>query len=120
MEFKEFKKKFKSASRYLDRIKRERIRQKCLRLYASDIDFNKSGRAYIISMEELAELSQEISKVLRGKGNKLKLIEEIADVETCIEYIKDLNNITESDINKAKNVKDDRTLERINKTGKCW
>ena len=38
----------------------------------------------VIWMEELAELQKEISKGLRGKGNRNNLIEETADVIICL------------------------------------
>lgn len=120
MDLKDFKKKFKNALSYLDIEKHKQIFERCKKLYSQDLEFRNSGRVYVISMEECAELSQVLSKLLRGNCDKHKLIEEIADVEICLEYIKDLQNISEEDINKAKNIKDDRALERIEETGKCW
>lgn len=65
----------------------------------------------IIVMEELAELQQEISKFLRNKGDKIGLIEELADVLLGVGYVKDICNISDEDIIKALNVK----MERQNK-----
>ena len=42
----------------------------------------------IICMEEMAELTKEISKNLRGHDNDLGLAEEIADVEIMLEQLK--------------------------------
>lgn len=38
----------------------------------------------IICMEEMAELQQQISKYLRGCGDRLCLLEEMADVYICL------------------------------------
>lgn len=61
----------------------------------------------IIVMEELAELAQAISKQLREKNNKYtdNLLEELADVCICTEYIKKIFNINDIILNKAINVK---------------
>lgn len=42
----------------------------------------------VVAMEECAELTKELSKVLRDKGNLMNVAEEIADVEIMIEQIK--------------------------------
>ncbi len=48
-------------------------------------DGNPRGhRNLIIATEELAELSKEILKKLRGKGNLYNLLEELADVQLAI------------------------------------
>lgn len=65
----------------------------------------------VIAMEECAELQQEISKYLRGKGDKLGLIEEIADVMLAMEWVKDICGIDDEELKKAMNVK----LERMDK-----
>lgn len=41
----------------------------------------------IVCMEELAELTQALSKELRGKSDVDHLAEEIADVRICLEMI---------------------------------
>ena len=67
----------------------------------------------VILMEELSELSQEVSKVIRNRSeDKLGLIEEIADVELSIEFLKDEMNITDFDINRIKNIKIERLKRR--------
>ena len=65
----------------------------------------------LIVMEELAELQQEVSKYLRNKGDKMNLIEELADVALAIDYIQDICRISDEKLTKAINVK----LERQNK-----
>lgn len=72
----------------------------------------------LIVMEEFAELQKEISKFLRNKGDRISLIEELADVALNIEYIKNICKISDEELTKAINVK----LERQNKrnTIKVW
>lgn len=52
----------------------------------------------IVAMEECAELIKECSKMLRGQGNIDHLIEEIADVLTCIEQLEIIYDIDNGDV----------------------
>lgn len=63
-------------------------------------------------MEELAELQQAISKELRGKGDTVNILEEVADVLLCIGYIQEIVGLSDDLIVSAMNVKIDR-LEKI-------
>lgn len=47
----------------------------------------------VVCMEEAAELCQQISKQLRGKGDKNHLTEEMADVYICLDMLKKMYNI---------------------------
>lgn len=67
----------------------------------------------VIVMEELAELQQEISKQLRGCGNDFHLIEEMADVYICLEYLTRIFAFTDKAIQTAIDVKLSRERERI-------
>ena len=79
-------------------------------------------------IEEMAELTQALNKLWRyenacfnGDVYKLKhdIIEEIADVEICLEYVKyllgcdDSSQQIEADVEKVKKFKVERELERI-------
>lgn len=76
-------------------------------------DGNPRGhKNLIIVMEELAELSQAISKELRGKGDHVNLLEELADVQLGILYVQEICNISDEDLHKAMNVKMKR-LENV-------
>ena len=61
-----------------------------------------------VAMEELAELQQEVSKKIRGSGDKIGLLEEMADVYICLEFLKSIFNIHESDVFRAIDVKLER------------
>lgn len=66
-----------------------------------------------ISMEECSELIQAISKSKRGKSNKNNLTEEIADVLICIDWLKEIYQIEDSDLNNIKLFKQQRIEERL-------
>lgn len=66
----------------------------------------------IISMEELAELQQAISKKLRGRKDLDNLAEEIADSLICIDYYINTYNL-ENSINKHLKKKIDRMSYRL-------
>ena len=42
----------------------------------------------VLAMEEMSELTKELSKNLRGRNNTIALAEEIADVEIMLEQLK--------------------------------
>ena len=74
----------------------------------------------IITTEELAELIQAVTKFIRGFDNRTDvaftdvhtgITEEIADVLICIEYLKEICVISDTEINKAIDIK----LDRLNK-----
>lgn len=59
----------------------------------------------LVIMEELAELSQQVSKQARHEGSEIDLLEEMADVYICLEFLKEKFNITELKMNKAVDIK---------------
>ena len=73
----------------------------------------KGNEMLVIVMEELSELIQATSKLKRGKPNLNNLAEEIADTLICIEVIKKISGISETDINKWKEYKLKRSLGKI-------
>ena len=82
-------------------------------------DGNPRGhRNLIIVMEELSELTKEISKELRGKGDKTNILEELADVQLGIYYVQEICGITDSDLAKAINVKIERLKSVLDANGK--
>uniref|UniRef100_A0AAU8B640 Nucleoside triphosphate pyrophosphohydrolase n=1 Tax=Dulem virus 30 TaxID=3145748 RepID=A0AAU8B640_9CAUD len=75
-----------------------------------------------IAMEEMAELTQVLSKIIRNSNtsvacwsnpHRANFIEEIADVQLCLERIKDWSNITESEVNTIILEKINRTIKRM-------
>ena len=68
----------------------------------------------MVCMEELSELTQAISKEIRGKDNRSNLVEEMADVLICIEILKQVFEITDEDIDSWIKYKQERNLFRMN------
>lgn len=58
-----------------------------------------------IAMEEFAELQQEVSKQIRGCDDRFGLLEEMADAYICLEFLKSIFHISESDVLRAIDVK---------------
>lgn len=74
-------------------------------------------RQIVIAMEELSELTKELSKVLRGRGDRTAIIEEIADVQIVMNMLQMIFGITGEEINRAQTVKLKRFEERISVEG---
>jgi NTP pyrophosphatase (non-canonical NTP hydrolase) len=70
----------------------------------------------IIVMEELAELSQEVAKCIRNKGDYFGLLEELADVQLGQEYIKQIIKVSDKDLKKAEMIK----IKRLEKAMNVW
>ena len=68
-----------------------------------------------VCMEECAELIQAISKEKRGMHNENHLAEEIADVEICIEMIKQMFDVRQEVVDAWIYTKQKRVIERMSK-----
>lgn len=64
-----------------------------------------------VAMEEFAELQQQISKQIRGYGDKLGLLEEIADAYICLSFLESIFDVKQEDLQKAIDVKLQRERE---------
>ena len=55
----------------------------------------QNGDSYqlVVAIEELSELTKEITKCLRNKGNIDHLAEEVADVEIVVDQVKQIFNV---------------------------
>lgn len=69
-----------------------------------------------VAMEELAELQQQISKQIRGYGDRIGLLEEIADAYICLNFLESIFDIKPEDLQKAIDVK----LERERRNCQKW
>ena len=66
--------------------------------------------------EEMAELTVETHKLMRGRTEDTKgLIEEIADVEILLSQLKILYKINSLEVDLIKEKKINRQMERVNK-----
>lgn len=108
---------FLKASDQLDRKRIKFLTKRSIDA-ATNADGGKYGqRNLIIVMEELAELSQEVSKMARGIGNKTGLLEEMADVALGLAYLQDIGGVSTLDLYKAINTKLDRLEWVLNNNG---
>jgi|LGOV01.1.fsa_nt_gb NTP pyrophosphatase (non-canonical NTP hydrolase) len=72
------------------------------------------GKSQIImAIEEMSELTKELTKYLRGKGNMIHIKEEAADVFVTVMGVKQLFGITNEDIDKEVKFKLKRALDEI-------
>ena len=96
------KKVFIEQMKYSEPMSKEYIMKILVDSINSNIgDGNPRGhRNLIIVMEELAELTKEISKELRGKGDIVNLTEELADVQLGIYYVQEIVGIDDENIKK--------------------
>lgn len=63
---------------------------------------------FAVVIEEMAELTQELTKMLRGRDNRTGVVEELADVQLCVWITMKMLGITDEEINQAIQVKSDR------------
>jgi len=111
MQKEELEKRIKNSSSDINKDRMNRLLDNSIELGA-DYKFEKGSINMVIVMEELAELTQQLSKWVRGKKDILGITEEMADVTIMLEYIKKVCGISQEDINKIINVKLDRLEER--------
>jgi hypothetical protein len=86
---------------------------KRLDLYKELVRINGERHQNAVAMGELGELINELSKVLRGKGNNMHICEEIADVEIVLEQLKLMHDPTDTKVHMFKQFKLSR-LTRYN------
>ena len=66
-----------------------------------------------IAMEEFAELTQQVSKQIRGYGDRTGLIEEMADAYICLNFLESIFDIKPEELQKAIDVKLQRERRRM-------
>lgn len=67
-----------------------------------------------VAMEEFAELQQQISKQIRGYGDRTGLLEEMADAYICLRFLESIFDVKKEDLKKAIDVKLDRERRNLN------
>lgn len=74
--------------------------------YTAATDTYGKHSQLIIAMEEMAELTKELSKNIRGEKNITAISEEIADVEIMLEQLKVIfSNRAEVDLKRSEKLK---------------
>lgn len=82
-------------------------------IVSRSLDTYGNGIQLVVCMEELSELTQAISKEIRGKDNRNNLVEEMADVIICLEILKQIFAVTNVEIEEWVKFKQERNLKRI-------
>ena len=75
----------------------------------------KNGKAMqtVVAIEEMSELQKELSKFIRGKGNRDNLIEEVADVLIMVTQIQIMYYIPDDEVERIMHLKLNRLKERM-------
>jgi NTP pyrophosphatase (non-canonical NTP hydrolase) len=75
----------------------------------------KNGRPMqtVVAIEEMSELQKELTKFIRGKGNRENLIEEVADVLVMITQIQIMYHIPDDEVERIMHLKLNRLKERM-------
>src|SRR5699024_8406574 len=94
----------------------EKVRRKIIRKILRESQWETQC---VIAMEEFAELQQQVSKQIRGYGDRVGLLEEMADAYICLRFLESIFDIKQDEIHKAIDVKLERYAERLsdNKKG---
>ena len=66
-----------------------------------------------VAIEEMAELTKEVCKDFRGKGNREHILEEIVDVSIMLEQLQIMYGISTSEMLRAVESKVKRLEERL-------
>ena len=83
-------------------------------IVAKSLETYGNGIQLVVCMEELSELTQAISKEIRGNDDRNNLVEKMADVIICLEILKQVFEITDEDIDSWIKYKQERNLFRMN------
>ena len=84
----------------------ETIIQKAIETYGADLQKQ-------VAIEEMAELTKEVCKDIRGKGNRKNILEEIVDVSIMLEQLQIMYGISSSEMLRAVESKVKRLEERL-------
>lgn len=90
---------------YCGNINEVEIYKKALEKWGHDLQ-------KVVAIEEMSELTKELSKNMRGKNNRIEIAEEIADVEIMLAQMKILFSIQEG-VKKHKQYKIKRLEEKL-------
>lgn len=82
------------------------IFEKAIETYGADLQKQ-------VAIEEMAELTKEICKDFRGKGNREHILEEIVDVSIMLEQLQIMYDISTSEMLRAVESKVKRLEERL-------
>ncbi len=67
----------------------------------------------VVAIEELSELQKELSKDLRGLGNRDNLVEELTDVIIMIDQLRHIFRISDSEVKRLREYKAKRLAKKM-------
>lgn len=116
MDRKDFVKQLEIAQSYV-------LSDEIFNLIKKEIEVYGRLKESTVVLEELAELQQEVTKIMREENwgesfddhDHYSLLEEMADVQLAIYILMGLYDVTSKDLSKAVNVKFERAKRRIGK-----
>lgn len=103
-----FKEELSDASAFLNTDKVSENMQACVDAYGVE-------HVKYIAIQEMAELTKELTDDLRGKPDEDGILEELADVACVVEYLKLAYGISDEYLAAAMNVKVDNVNRKIRK-----
>lgn len=74
-------------------------------IYKKNYETFGKEKCLIFAIEEMSELQKELTKVLRGEGDRYGVLEEMADVLISMEYIRMAMGFDYDDLTDAEDVK---------------
>ncbi len=66
----------------------------------------------VVAIEELSELQKELTKDLRGFGNREYIVEELTDVLIMLDQVRHIHRITDTEIARKRQHKAKRLAEK--------
>lgn len=84
--------------------------------YLDDKKGKQNLRGYhniVIVVEELSELTKELTKALRDKQDLNGIIEELGDVLICIDYVKEVFDVTDKELEYARSIKMNELKDKL-------
>ncbi len=79
---------------------------------SDSIDHHGSNKKKLICIQEMAELTQEITKDMIGSIRREKLVEEFTDTLICLEMLKIIYDIKDEEIQRWIDFKQTRQIQR--------
>ena len=90
------------------------LRQSITNLDSKQRDMFSGFHNTVIVIEELSELTKELTKALRNKEDMIGILEELADVSLGIDYIKEIFDITDKELEYARSIKINELQKKFN------
>ena len=90
------------------------LRQSITNLDSKQRDMFSGFHNTVIVIEELSELIKELTKALRNKEDMTGIIEELADVSLGIDYVKEIFDITDKELEYARSIKMSELQKKFN------